>query len=53
MNKELKVLQELKDYFEMQLDGDYISDWGQGAHDGFKFARDMLDHLCELHEVKL
>lgn len=53
MNKELKVLQELREYFEMQLDAVPISDWGIGAKDGFKHAKDMLDHLCELHEVQL
>lgn len=53
MENELKVLKELINYFNLQLDGVYTTDWGIGCRDGFMYSKRALEHLCELYGVKL
>lgn len=50
---EREVLEDLKDYLKMQLEFEPCSEWGKGAKDGFQYAINFLNCLCEMHGVKL
>lgn len=53
MTTEMKLLQDLKRYIDLQLDFEPASEWGKGAKDGFNFCKQYLDYLCELYKVEI
>lgn len=50
---EMKVLEDLALYLKQSVDFEPFSEWGRGAKDGFQYALNFLNYLCELHGVKV